>query len=314
MVVHACTALGIDCESTAGRRARTLLVMYIVAGATGKTGAIVADALLGAGEKVRVLVRDAARGEKWRARGAEVAIGSLDQERELARALDGAKGAYLLSPQDPRSADPISAGWRIAHAVANAVAQSGLGHLVFLSSLGAEHAEGTGITRTLHAAEERLAEVPGKVTFVRASYHLENWAAALGAASGGKLPTFIHPDRRIPMVSVRDVGAVAARALLEGAGRGGRDVVEVAGPQDYSPREIASALGNLLGKSVVPEHVPLQALPQVFASFGASTAFGEEVMQLHQFIEHGKLRLGAVGTRLIRGSVDAQSALRALLA
>jgi uncharacterized protein YbjT (DUF2867 family) len=284
--------------------------MYVVAGVTGRTGALVADALLGAGKQVRVFVRDPARAEKWRARGAQVALGSLDDEEALARALDGAEGAYLLSPQDPRSPDPISAGWRIAHAVANAVAQSRLGHLVFLSSTGAEHAEGTGLTRTLHAAEERLAEVEARITFVRACYLLENWASVVQAAAAGKLPTFIHPDRRLPMVSVRDVGAVAARALLEGAAAGRRDVVEVAGPRDYTPRDIASALGTLLGKPVVPEHVPLQALPQVFASFGASPAFGEQVMQLYQFIEDGRAALGAAGTRLVRGSTDPESALR----
>ena len=192
--------------------------MYVVAGVSGKTGAVVADALLRAHKRVTVVVRDVAKGAPWRARGAEVAVASLDDPQALARALAGATGAYLLSPQDMRSADPISDGWRMADAIARAVEGSALPHLVLLSALGAQHAARgrQALSRTLRAAEERLAQASAKITFLRAAYFLENWASVLGAVAEGKLPTFIRPDCVVPMVSVGDIGAVAARALIEG--------------------------------------------------------------------------------------------------
>src|SRR4051812_10940594 len=75
--------------------------MFVVAGVTGKTGAVVARTLLAAKKKVRVLVRDEKKGAAWKDAGAEVrVVPTLDDEAALASALEGAEGAYLLSPPD----------------------------------------------------------------------------------------------------------------------------------------------------------------------------------------------------------------------
>ena len=44
--------------------------MYVVAGVSGHTGKVAAETLLAQGKSVRVLVRDPAKGEPWRARRA----------------------------------------------------------------------------------------------------------------------------------------------------------------------------------------------------------------------------------------------------
>jgi uncharacterized protein YbjT (DUF2867 family) len=289
------------------------VLMYAVAGVSGRTGSVVADALLRANRPVRVIVRDEAKGATWRARGAEVAVASLDDAPSLGRALAGTEGAYLLSPQAMTSPAPITDGWRIADAIARAVDGSGVRHLVLLSSMAAPHAEGTGLSVTLHAAEERLADAAPAITFLRAAYFLENWAPVLGAAAGGKLPSFIRPDQVVPMVSTRDAGAAAARALLEGPPPGRRDLVELSGPRDESPRELAAVLAGLLGRPVEPEHVPLEAVVPLFTGFGASPAFAEQVRLLYQGIADGKLAGQGQGVRSLRGSVDAEACFRAAL-
>jgi uncharacterized protein YbjT (DUF2867 family) len=48
--------------------------MYVVFGVTGNTGKVPADSLLVQKKPVQVVVRDAAEGEPWKARGAEVAV------------------------------------------------------------------------------------------------------------------------------------------------------------------------------------------------------------------------------------------------
>ena len=78
---------------------------YVVAGVSGNTGRVAAQVLLDAGERVRVVVRDAAKGEAWRAKGAEVAVADLGDASALAAALSGAKGAYLLLPPNMASGD-----------------------------------------------------------------------------------------------------------------------------------------------------------------------------------------------------------------
>jgi uncharacterized protein YbjT (DUF2867 family) len=182
-----------------------------------------------------------------------------------------------------------------------------------LSSLNAELAEGMGILGTLHAAEERLAGAAARITFVRAAYFLENWAAVLPATAAGRLPTFIRPDRTFPMVSTRDVGAVAARALVEGPPSGQREILAVLGPRDHSPRDLAERLTRLIGKPVDPEAAPLEAVVPAFTAMGASAAFAEQVRLLYQSINEGRARSSTEGARVIRGTVEAEAVFAALL-
>lgn len=287
--------------------------MYIIAGVTGRTGAVVADLLLRAGKPVRVVVREGARAAPWQARGAEAAVASLDDATALTRALQDAEGAYLLSPQNFTSADPIGDGWRIADAIARAVDASGLRHLVMLSALAAQREEGGGLPRTLRAAEQRLAGATAATTFVRAAYFLENWAPVLGGAAGaGKLPTFIHPERTLPMVSVRDVALAAVRALLEGPPPGGRRIIELAGPRDYCPRDLAAAVATLVGRPVEPAHAPLEAVIPALTGMGASPAFAGELRAMYQAIAED-LQWPGPGAGIVRGSVDAVAAFAAIL-
>ncbi len=73
--------------------------MFVVAGVSGNTGSVVANTLLSQGHAVRVLVRDAAKGAAWKAKGAEVAVADLQGSEEgLASAFAGAEGAYVLLP------------------------------------------------------------------------------------------------------------------------------------------------------------------------------------------------------------------------
>jgi uncharacterized protein YbjT (DUF2867 family) len=286
--------------------------MFAIAGVSGRTGSVVADTLLAQGQAVRVVVRDAAKGEPWRARGAGVAVASLFDAAALGRALEGADGAYLLSPEDPTSADPISESWRIAHAIAGALERSRVRHVVFLSTMGAQHAEGTGLPRRLHAAEERLRASPARLTFVRAAYLLDNWAAVLGAARGGALPTFLPPDRAVAMVATRDVGRFAAQALVEGP-PAENELIDLAGPRDPSPRELAALLATRLGRPVEVDALPPHAAIPVFTAMGASPAFAEQIRLMFEAIHEGRVGVPGDGARLVRGTTAAEALFPAWL-
>lgn len=286
--------------------------MFVIAGVTGNTGSVVADALLAEGASVRVVVRDAAKGEAFRARGAEVAVADLDDAAALSEALRGAAGAYLLSPPDAGAEDFLARRRKTVDAIASAIEASGVPHVVFLSSVGAQHDDGTGIIRSVRYAEQRLARTPAKLTFVRAAYFVENWAGVLGAAAAGKLPTFLPPDLVIPMVSTQDIGAEVARALREGP-RGKVDVIELAGPRDVSARDVAGALSRLLGRPVEPEGAPLAAVVPAFTSFGMSPGVAEQFRAMYQGIADGTVAWEGGAARHVRGAVELDQALAPLL-
>ncbi len=285
--------------------------MYVIAGVSGNTGSIVANALLEQGKKVRVIVRDATKGEAWKARGAEVAVASVEDEDALTKALEGATGAYFLSPPDAVSQDFIEARRATVETIARAVERSKLPYVVFLSSVGAQRETGTGPILTVHYAEERLAKTPAKTTFVRAAYFLDNWASVLGAAAHGKLPTFLPADLVVPMVSTKDIGLVAAKALLAPPS-GKSEIIELSGPRDYSSREIAGVLGKIVGKTVEVEAAPLAAVVPAFESFGFSANLAGLYHEMYAGLADGTVVFEGKGARQVRGSVDAESALRAL--
>src|SRR5687767_10842971 len=106
--------------------------MYAVAGVSGNTGSVVANELLSRGEKVRVLVRDAAKGAEWQKKGAEVAVARLEDAASLAAALKGVDGVYLLIPPAPGAADVLADRQKLIEAMAQAVQQSGVPHVVLL--------------------------------------------------------------------------------------------------------------------------------------------------------------------------------------
>src|SRR5262245_22567326 len=72
--------------------------MFVVAGVTGHVGSVVAERLLAKGQKVKVIVRDAAKGAAWSKKGAEVAAGTLEDTAFLTGALRGASGFFALLP------------------------------------------------------------------------------------------------------------------------------------------------------------------------------------------------------------------------
>ena len=285
--------------------------MFLVAGVSGNTGSIVADALLTRGKPVRVLVRDQKKGEAWRKRGAEVAVGTLEDGSALQRAFAGATGAYVLLPPRLQSTTPVEDNRKVARTIADAVRAAKVPHVVLLSSIGAQHERGTGPIKTLHDAERQLAGAGAASTAVRAAYFMENWAMALAAIGQGTLPTFLPPALRIPMVATRDIGLTAAAALVEGGK--GRQVVELSGPREYSADDVAAALSALTGKQVRAQQTPLDGLVPMFTGMGVAAAVAELFREMNAGIAQGLVAWEGGSARASRGKVPIEDVLRPLL-
>ena len=286
--------------------------MFVVTGATGNTGSVVARKLLEAGRKVRILVRDPAKAQPLVALGAEVVRGELGDRKAVERAFSGAEGLYLLSPPDVTANDLLTERGKLLGELAQAARAAKVGQVVFLSSIGAQHASGTGPVLALHAGEEALRATGLPVTFVRPAYFLENWCAVLPVAvKDGVLPSFLPATTGQPMVAVRDIGPVAAQALLDGP-RGTR-VIELAGPREVSPEDIAATAARLLQRPVKVAEAPLEAVVPTFTSFGISANVAGLFQQLYQGMRSGKVAFQGQGAELRRGGTGLEDALRSLL-
>jgi uncharacterized protein YbjT (DUF2867 family) len=284
--------------------------MFVITGATGHTGSVAAATLLGAGKKVRVVVRDAAKATRLRARGAEVVVADLADPEAFARAVRGAEGVFLMSPPDLTARDFIAERKRLTERQVGVLAGEKVQHVVLLSSTGAQHASGTGLILSVHHAEQQLRAAGLQATFLRPGYFVENWAAVVPTVrKDGVLPVFMAPDQRISMVSTVDIGNAVAQALLDGP-RGVR-VIELSGPTDVSPNEVAAAFSRLLNQPIKVVEAPLAAVVPTFTAFGMSENIADLFREMYEGMARGKI-VAEPGEHL-RGTTPLEVTLRELL-
>ena len=259
--------------------------MHVVFGAGGRAGGETARALLAMGEPVRVVLRRADQAGTWTARGAEVALADLTDPAAIGAALKGAAGAFLINPP-PVSGDPYRATEAIGSALAEGARAAGLPKAVVLSSIGAQHATGTGVIATLHRMEALLSDVAPATAFLRPGYYVEVWSEVLEAVlDGGVLTTFTEPDLAIPMVSTIDVGLAAASLLSETWS--GRRIVELGGPADWSARDVAEAFATVLGRPIRPAFVPRADRPAILAQTGVPHEIAEALLSFYDGLATG---------------------------
>ncbi len=99
--------------------------MYVVLGASGNTGKVVAEDLLARGQKVRVVGRNAAHLQSLAAQGAEIFTGDVTDAPALTKAFHKADAAYVMIPPNPTSNEYRAYQDRVSDAIAAAVRNAG---------------------------------------------------------------------------------------------------------------------------------------------------------------------------------------------
>lgn len=238
--------------------------MYVITGAFGQTGSALTHSLLDRKRKVRMIVRrDDAQAAEWRAKGADIFVADLLDTARLTQALTGAQGAYLMNPPAYFMDDLFAQARSVNASLIDAANAAGLAHAVVLSSIGAQHAGGTGNILTAHDLERQLQRFAGRASVLRPCIFMENWAWSFEPAMRqGVLPSMFHPiEKSLPVVSATDVGSTAAALLLEPP-QSRRRIVELHGPASSSARHAAEVLSDLMGRTI-------QAMPAAHAAWAA---------------------------------------------
>jgi uncharacterized protein YbjT (DUF2867 family) len=262
--------------------------MITVLGASGHTGSAIADHLLALEEFVRVVGRDEGKLSPFKERGAEVMAGDIADTTFLTTALRGADSAWLLIPPAYHRPNFLGNSERLAENIATAVSDSGITHVAFLSSIGAEHPSGTGPVVALHRLEERLRAVTAvNSLFLRAGYFYENAFGSLGMIKGmGINGGAIAPDIPVTMVASRDIAEIGARAL-RARDFTGVDVRYAVGPRDYSMRDVTQILGRAIGRPDLqyqqfPPEAFIQGLQQAGLADDSARLFAEMAQALNE--------------------------------
>jgi uncharacterized protein YbjT (DUF2867 family) len=216
--------------------------MVLVIGATGVMGRELMRSLEGRC-RLRALVHsDVSDAEIARRypRAERVQRDLLDST-SLHPAFAGVDRVFLLTPSVPEQA-------RLEENALAAGVAAGVRRIVYVSSTDVRWE--IELSAAHRAMERRLAATGVEHTVLRPEYLLNNLLGELDELARGRL---VAPsaDGRLPFVDARDVGAVAAAALLAPEPPPGP--LEVTGPESLSWAQLAARLEAALGRPV--EHV-----------------------------------------------------------
>ncbi len=266
--------------------------MYVVLGASGNTGHIVAKTLLSRGKKVRVVGRNATHLQPLAAQGAEIFVADITDASALTKAFQQAESAYVLIPPDLTSTDFRAFQRRASDAIVGAVRSARVKNIVSLSSIGADKPSDTGPVVGLHEFEEKLNQLDSaNVLHLRPGYFMENSLAQaspirmMGSAVGP-----IRPDLKLPMIAARDIGAAAADALTELAFRG-KQTQELHGQRDLDYTEAASIIGQAIGKPKLGYvHAPNDQIRAAMVQMGMSANLADLILEMAAALNSGYMR------------------------
>ncbi|NQX37024.1 NmrA/HSCARG family protein [Herbiconiux sp. VKM Ac-2851] len=260
--------------------------------ATGSQGGAVADALLDAGATVRALLRDtrSEKAESLARRGVELVQIDVNDPTSLVSALEGADAFWFMTtpPGGMQNAD-TEGETRQGIALADAAAAARVPHVVFNSVGGADRRSGVPHFESKYRVEQHLAQLGLNTTIVRPVFFAENFLQMAPAVEDGTLVLRLPIPDAIPLqvIAVRDVGIIAAKALLDQASVPA--AVEIAG-DELTGSQIASIHGDRAGVPARYEALPvtvldgqddLQAMFRWFAETPAYQADLEQVRRIH---------------------------------
>jgi uncharacterized protein YbjT (DUF2867 family) len=222
-------------------------------------GSLLTDALVAQGFEFSVMLRPGDSGARIAGKpGVTSTDGDFDDPGSLRTALEGVDRAFLLTNSTERTETQQIAFVEAAQA-------QRVGHVVKLSQLAANQQSPVRFLRYHAAVEAALTNSTVGWTFVRPNLILQAYLPFAPAIAHGALPAPIG-DAAVSVVDARDIAAVAAAALTEDGHLG--KTYTVTGPAAVSHADIATALGNAIGRRVRFESIPPQEFIAMVTSAG----------------------------------------------
>lgn len=250
---------------------------FLLAGATGQVGSIVARNLVGSDHQVRALVRDPDAAAAKLGPGIEYVRADLDDPRTLAGAFEGVDAAYLATAVAPGMVG--QEGNFIDAAVA-----AGLPRLVELSVIGTDVS--VPMFKFHQEIEAKIARSGVPATVLRPSGFYSSLLFSAEAIRAGVLPSAAG-DGRHAWIDHADVADVASAVLLD-AGYSGQ-VLEMTGPQALSYDDVAAAVEQLLGKPVAHLRMDEEALGEQMTSAGLPDWLADSFLGQHRVMREDRL-------------------------
>jgi uncharacterized protein YbjT (DUF2867 family) len=267
--------------------------VYVITGASGRTGRATALHLLKHGYSVRAIARDARKLADLADHGAEIHQADQSDPTAMSTALRGADAAYLVIQPNYIPDHPDFAAFQdqAAAALTEAVTRSRVPRVVALSSWGAQHSWGTGPVQGLHRFENRLSTVSGvEITWLRAGYFMENLLDHLDSVrTHRRIIAPFDDDVPLPLITTTDVGIAAAEELTRP--QTGTRIQELQGERDMTMTEVTRAIATAIDALVTYERCTVETFHEQLREAGVSDNVAAMMTEVPHAVNTGHLRM-----------------------
>ncbi|MFD5474203.1 NmrA family NAD(P)-binding protein [Streptomyces sp. NPDC127105] len=235
--------------------------LFLITGATGKTGTGTVHQLLERGYRVRALVhREDKRSRRLAEAGAEIAVSDLHDLDGMTAAMRGVTSAYLCHPILPGLTEATTC-------FAQAATDAGVRSVVNMSQISARREAGSKAAQQ-HWMCERLLDRTNLLTaHLRPTYFAE-WLTTWWEKRNGegylRLP---FGDGRHAPIAAADQSRVIAALLLDPE-RHDRAIYTLHGPVEMNHHDIARAISTTLGIPVHYEPISVEEFASAMAERG----------------------------------------------
>ncbi|MYN39483.1 NmrA family NAD(P)-binding protein [Duganella sp. FT109W] len=216
----------------------------LVTGATGKVGTKVIEQLVKRGADVRALVRNPASSSF--PAGVAVAQGDLLDPDSLRGALSGVSTLFLLNAVAPDE-------FTQALIALNVAKEAGVRHVVYLSVIHSDLYVNVPHFAGKYGVERMIEQMGFSATILRPAYFMDNDLTVKDVVLGYGVYPMPVGDKGLAMISVDDIGEIAAIELVrrnQSATPLPLERINLVGPETLTGNDIAAAWSAVLGRAI----------------------------------------------------------------
>lgn len=254
--------------------------MIVVTGPTGNIGAKVLARLAQGTEKLRVIMRNLDKiPAPLRAR-VEIVAGDYTDPVVVSKAFEGARAVFWLMLGDPRAPDAQAAFVDATRPAAAAMRAQGVAQVVTVSALGRGWPGAGGYATASQRMDDLIAQTGVSLRALVCPSLMENVLRQVeGIGARGVYFGVAPQGQREPLCACADVANVAADLLADPDWRGTAEV-PLLGAEDISGDEMAAAMTDVLGRTVVYREMAIDDLRAGMMSRGVSSGMAQAMAEM----------------------------------
>ncbi|MED3832097.1 SDR family oxidoreductase [Peribacillus frigoritolerans] len=256
----------------------------LVTGATGKLGTKVVETLLKTvpANQLAVSVRNPEKAEELRTRGVDVRQGDFDRPETLDTAFAGIDRLLIISADG----DNETRIRQHSNAVV-AAERAGVKFIAYTSLANAQESKNF-LAPTHQATEESILKTGIPYSFLRNNWYLENEISSIQGVQAGAPWVTSAGNGKVGWALQQDYAEAAASVL---SGNGHENTIYELSGKLLTQEELASAVGNVLGKEVPVQQVDDATYADIMKNVGLPDFLIPMLIDIQKGVREGTLEV-----------------------